>query len=78
MKERQSQKVFSYQGYRASYQYVADTKMWEGGMQRGNMSIEFGGDSEQEAEEEFRYMMDAYLKDCADSGETPEPPDEEV
>jgi predicted HicB family RNase H-like nuclease len=77
MKERHSQTVFSYQGYQAPYQYVTEAKMWTGGMHRGTMFIEFGGDTEQEAEEEFHSLLDAYLKDCAESGETPEPPDEE-
>jgi len=35
MKEGQPQKVFSYQGYRAPCQYVADANMWEGGIHRG-------------------------------------------
>lgn len=76
MKERQSQKLFSYQGYRAPYQYVAEAKMWEGGIHRGNMFIEFGGDTEQEAEEGFHSLLDSHLKDCAESGEKPELPDE--
>ncbi len=77
MKKGQPQMVFSYQGYRAPYQYVEDANMWEGGIHRGNMFIEFGGDIEQEAEEEFHALLDAYLKDCAENGEKPEPPDDE-
>ena len=76
MKER-PQTVFSYQAYRAPYEYNADAKMWTGGIHRGNMFIEFGGDTEQEAEEEFHSLLDAYLKDCAENREKPEPPDEE-
>ncbi len=78
MREKQSQNVFSYQGYWAPYEYDDDAKMWEGAIHRGNMSMEFGGDTEQEAEEEFHSLLDAYLKSCAESGEKPEPPDEEV
>ena len=78
MKERQSQTVFTYQGYRAPYEHDADAKMWTGGIHRGNIFIEFGGDTEQEAEEEFHSLLDAYLKGCAESGEKPEPTDEEV
>ena len=48
--------------------------MWVGGIHRGNMFVEFGGDTEQEAEEEFHSILDAYLKGCAENGETPEPP----
>jgi predicted HicB family RNase H-like nuclease len=74
MKKRQSEEVFSYRGYRAPYQYVTEAKMWVGGIHRGNMFVEFGGDTEQEAEEEFHSILDAYLKGCAENGETPEPP----
>lgn len=76
MKESESQKVFTYLGYCATCQYVTAAKMWEGGIHRGNMFIEFGGDTEQEAEEEFRSLLDAYLRDCAKNEEKPEPPDE--
>ena len=78
MKEGQPQRVLSYEGYRAPCQYVADSNMWEGGIHRGNMLIEFGGDTEREAEEEFHSLIDAYLKDCAENGEKAEPPEEKV
>ncbi len=78
MMEGQAQKVFSYQGYRAPHQYAADSNRWDGGMHRGNMHIEFGGDTEREAEEEFHSLIDAYLKDCAENGEKAEPPQEKV
>jgi len=51
--------------------------MWEGGIHRGNMFMEFGGDTEREAEEEFHSLIDTYLKDCAENGEKAEPPDDE-
>jgi predicted HicB family RNase H-like nuclease len=78
MKDRQLQNAFTYQGYRAPYQYNAEAKMWMGGIQRGNIFIEFGGDTILEAEEEFHSLLDAYLKGCAEDGEKPEPTDEEV
>jgi hypothetical protein len=77
MKARQPAKVFSYQGYRALYRYVAETQMWEGGIHQGNMFIEFGGYTEQEAEDEFRSLLDAYLKECSENGEKPEPSTEQ-
>jgi sugar lactone lactonase YvrE len=49
--------------------------MWTGGIHRGNIFIEFGGDTEQEAEEEFRSLLDVYLEGCAESGEKQEPID---
>ena len=39
--------------------------------------MEYGGDIEQEAEEEFHALLAAYLKDCAENREKPEPPDYE-
>jgi predicted HicB family RNase H-like nuclease len=78
MKESQLQSVFTYKGYRATYGYDDETKMWTGGVHRGNIFLEFGGDTEQEAEEEFHSLLDIYLKDCAESGEKPEPTDEAV
>lgn len=68
MKERQLQTAFTYHGYRAPYEYDAEAKMWIGGIQSGDIFIEFGGDTEQEAEEEFHFLLDAYLKSCAESG----------
>jgi hypothetical protein len=51
MKVRQLQTAFIYQGHRAPYEYGANAKMWTGGIPRGSIFIEFGGDTEQEAEE---------------------------
>lgn len=78
MKERQLETAFTYRGYRAPYEYDANAKMWTGGLRRGNIFVKFGSDTEQETEEEFRSLLDAYLKDCAENGEKPEPTDKEV
>lgn len=68
MKERQLQTAFTYHGHRVPHEYHASSQMWIGGMQSGDIFIEFGGDTEQEAEEEFHSLLDAYLKSCAESG----------
>jgi predicted HicB family RNase H-like nuclease len=78
MKATQPPTTFSYLGYRAAYEYDANANMWTGSIHQGNIFIEFGSDTEQEAEEEFHSLVDSYLKDCAESGEKPEPPDDEV
>jgi predicted HicB family RNase H-like nuclease len=75
MKEGQLQTTFTYHGYRAPYQYDVKAKMWIGGIHRGNIFLEFGGDTEQDAEEEFHSLLDVYLQGCAESGEKPEPID---
>ena len=61
MMEGPPQKVFSYQGYRAPYQYVADANMWEGGIHRGRgyFILAF---SKAEASSQLRPIRSRYQK----------------
>jgi hypothetical protein len=74
MMNRRSQKAFRYLGYQAPYGYDAESKIWEGGLHEGSIFLEFCCETEKEAEVEFHFLLDAYLTDCAENGETPEPP----
>ena len=65
-----------YKGYRVSCVYDNELGQYGGKWEGTNHLICFIGDSREEAEAEFRYMIDGYLEDCAKSGETPEPRDE--
>jgi hypothetical protein len=67
----------TYQSYRVTYGYEEQTK-WTGGIHRGNIFIEFGGDTKEEAKEEFHSLLDIYLKDCIESGGKQELTDEEA
>lgn len=70
-----ARRLFHYKGYQVICEYDDESGDCGGHWQGGNTVVSFGGYSWEEAEVDFRRMMDFYLEDCGENGETPGPPD---
>ncbi len=61
-----------YRGYKALVKYDYKNRILVGMLEGTNIYTEFEGKSVDELEQQFHFMVDKYLEDCARAGTKPE------
>ena len=66
--------ALQYKGYRGKMEWEPEANSFYGTVETTRDIITFMGDTEEEAEQEFRNSLDVYLEWCEERGEEPAPP----